>query len=387
MKKYCFRIAIVGIMCTQYTAYAQANPPTSIITGQDTTRRIITTALPFLTITPDSRAAGMGDVGAATSPDANAIYWNAAKLAFIENDYGVAISYTPWLAKIVNDMSISYLAGYMKISKQEAIGVALKYFNYGDIDLRNNQNASLGNFNPREFTFDAAYSRKLSTNFGVAVVGRIISSNLTGNYSTTIGTPVKSVFSGAADISIYGNSDFLLNKKNAHWTYGVNISNIGPKVTYSDPNNREPIPTNLRLGTGITTEFDPFNKLTLTMDLNKLMVPTPPAQKSLLSGMFGSFTDAPGGFKEEIQEVVWSFGAEYAYSNLFFGRMGYFYENPIKGNRKYFTFGLGIKYKSVGFDVAYLVSRVQANPLAETLRFTLRLDLNKKAKVEKSATE
>lgn len=393
MKNSCFLyllatplVLISYVVCLTPKAYSQGS--TGIIIGQDTTQRIITTALPFLTITPDSRAAGMGDVGVATSPDANAMYWNAAKLAFIEKDYGVSLCFTPWLARIVNDMSISYLAGYMKISKQEVVGVALKYFTYGDINLRNNQNVSLGDFTPREFTFDASYSRKLSNTFSVAVLGRLLHSNLTGNFNQNIGTQVKSVLSASADVSLFGQKDFLLNKKNTLLTYGLNISNIGPKVTYSNPNNKEAIPTNFRIGAGLTTELDPYNKLTIAMDMNKLMVPTPPAgNKSLLGGMFGSFADAPDGLKEELQEIILSWGAEYAYNDLFFGRLGYFYENPRKGNRNYFTFGLGLKYKSLGFDVAYLVSHSQANPLAETLRFSLRLDFNKKSKVENSAVD
>jgi hypothetical protein len=373
---------------------------TAIIAGQDTTRRVITTAVPFLTIAPDARAGAMGDAGVASSPDAASAHWNPAKFAFIENDYGFSLSYTPWLGKIINDMSISYLGGYYKINRERAVAVSLRYFDLGNITFTNIFGTTTGQFNPREFSIDGTYSQLLTEYLSIGVSLRYIHSNLTGNAfnQNTDAQPGTSV---AADIGIFFNKNILLSGKNSNISAGLSITNIGQKMTYSDDENKEFIPTNLRLGSAFTTSLDPYNRLTIMLDLNKLMVPTPPIyavdengsiiyddegnpvikrgkdpNRSLLSGMFGSFADAPDGFSEELQEIMISTGLEYWYRDLFSARAGYFYENQNKGNRKYFTMGLGFRYRIFGVDFAYLVPQESNHPLAETLRFTVLFNFN-----------
>ncbi|UII28581.1 type IX secretion system outer membrane channel protein PorV [Fulvivirga maritima] len=367
--------------------YAQVTDP-SDLTGADSDRRVITTAVPFLTITPDARAGGMGDVGSATSADANSVYWNPAKLVYIENDIGFSVSYTPWLGKIINDMSISYLSGYYKLSNEQAVALSMKYFDLGEIYFTNETGGDEGNFNPREFAIDAAYSRKLTQNLSIGVAGRFIHSNLTGSYTSGSASaqPGSSV---AADLSMYYNKDLLLSGSNSNLALAAVISNIGSKLTYSDEDNRDFIPTNLRLGTAFTTNFNPYNSLTFALDFNKLLVPSPQADssasdKTLLSGIFGSFSDAEDGFSEEMQEVTVSAGVEYWYNKTFAARVGYFYESENKGNRKYLTLGLGFRYQVFGIDFAYLVPSEQEHPLAETLRFTLLFNFDKGTKDQES---
>ncbi|MBL3657095.1 type IX secretion system outer membrane channel protein PorV [Fulvivirga sediminis] len=369
------------------TLYAQITDP-SDLTGADDDRRVINTAVPFLTITPDARAGGMGDVGAATSADANSVYWNPAKLVYIENDIGFSLSYTPWLGKIINDMSISYLSGYYKLSEEQAISLSMKYFNLGEIYFTSETGADEGNFNPREFAIDAAYSRKLTQNLSIGVAGRYIHSNLTGSYTSGSASaqPGNSV---AADLAMYYNKDLLLSGSNSNIALAAVISNIGSKLTYSDEDNKDFIPTNLRLGTAFTTNFNPYNSLTFGLDFNKLLVPSPQADssasdKTLLSGIFGSFSDAQGGFSEELKEVTISAGLEYWYNKTFAARAGYFYESKDKGNRKYLTLGLGFRYQVFGIDFAYLVPSQQEHPLAETLRFTLLFNFDQASKDQKS---
>lgn len=351
--------------------------------GLDGSNKVVSTAVPFLTISPDARAAGMGDVGAATLPDVNSQHWNAAKYPFTEKNWGVGLSYTPWLNKLINDMSISYLSFYTKLSKMEAMALSLKYFDLGDIDLRDDVGNSMGLFNPREFAFDGSYSRKLSNNLSMAITGRFIWSNLIGAVGSNSGQS-KAGVSGAVDFSVYGQEDIMFSGKNAKWSYGLAITNIGRKLTYSSDAQKDFIPTNLRLGTALTTELDPYNKFTFAIDANKLMVPSPQTdpekqrktrELTMMQGMFTSFGDAPGGFSEEVKEIMLAFGAEYWYNDMFAGRLGYFYENKEKGNRKYLTFGLGLRYNKFGLDVAYLVPSKQNHPLAETLRFTLSLNM------------
>ncbi|MEM1405200.1 MAG: type IX secretion system outer membrane channel protein PorV [Bacteroidota bacterium] len=359
--------------------------------GQDSTRRVITTAVPFLTITPDARAGAMGDAGVATSADANSVHWNPAKLAFIDTDIGFSLSYTPWLGKIINDMSIAYLSGYYKLSKEEAIAVSMKYFDLGEIFFTDDQGGELGDFNPRELAVDATYSRKLSQNLGIGITGRYIHSNLTGSFSSG-GVEARPGQSVAADVAVYYNKDISIGGSNSNLALGANISNIGSKLTYSDDENRDFIPTNLRIGSALTTDLDPYNKLTFALDLNKLMVPSPTLdstqnEKSLLSGMFGSFTDAEDGFSEELQEITLSIGAEYWYNNTFAVRLGYFLEAEDKGNRKYLTAGVGFRYQKFGVDFAYLVPQEQEHPLAETLRFSLFFNFDKSEQEEESVVD
>jgi hypothetical protein len=331
----------------------------------------ITTAVPFLTISPDARHAALGDAGVASSPDANSAYWNVAKLVFIDKKYGGTVSYTPWLGKIVNDMSVSYLSGFYKITKEQAVALSIKYFDMGDISFRGQQNQALGDFNPREFAFDATYSRMLTNELSVGIAGRYIYSNLTGAFSGIDAKPGHAV---AADVGVYYSKP-IERSKNSKLSLGATITNIGSKISYTDSQNENFLPINLRLGGAFTTQLDPYNSLTFLLDFNKLMVPSPNAGRdtvSLLSGMFGSFTDAPGGAKEELREVMTSVGLEYWYNDTFAARLGYFNEAKDKGNRKYMTIGLGFRKNKFGIDVAYLVpTNKREHPLAETLRFTL----------------
>ncbi|MEO5600135.1 MAG: type IX secretion system outer membrane channel protein PorV [Cyclobacteriaceae bacterium] len=366
--------------------FAQTDPvePGDLV-GQ---QRAITTAVPFIGITPDARHAALGDGGVATSADANAAYWNAGKLVFIEDQYGGSFSYTPWLGKIVNDMWISSLAGFYKISREQAVAVSFKYFDLGEISFRGNNNEPLGDFNPKEASFDATYSRMLTDNFSLGLSGRYIFSNLTGAFT---GSEAQAGNSVAADIGVYYTKQ-LQGTRSSTLSLGGQISNIGAKISYTDNNNKDFLPTNLRLGGAFTTEFDPFNNITFILDFNKLMVPSPGANRdtvSLLSGMFGSFSDAPGGAKEEFQEFMTSVGIEYWYRDLFAGRLGYFNENVNKGNRKYLTLGVGFRKNNFGIDVAYVVPTNQReHPLAETLRFTLLMQIrNKTPQEEESVTD
>ncbi|MEM6522704.1 MAG: type IX secretion system outer membrane channel protein PorV [Bacteroidota bacterium] len=386
--KRLLKLVCLGILTTSTTnLFAQ-------LQGQDSTRRVITTAVPFLTITPDARAGAMGDAGVATSADANSVHWNPAKLAFIDTDIGFSLSYTPWLGKIIDDMAIVYLSGYNRIDKEQAVAVSLKYFDLGEIFFTDDQANDIGNFNPRELAIDATYSRKLSQNLGIGITGRYIHSNLTGSFSSSTGggTEARPGNSVAADIAVYYNKDISLGGRNSNLAFGANISNIGSKLTYSDENNRDFIPTNLRLGTALTTDLDPYNKITFALDLNKLMVPSPRLdstqnEKSLLEGMFGSFTDAEDGFSEELQEFTLSLGAEYWYNNTFAVRLGYFIEAEDKGDRQYLTAGVGFRYQRFGVDFAYLVPQEQEHPLAETLRFSLLFNFDKSITEEDSVTD
>jgi hypothetical protein len=349
----------------------------------------ITTAVPFVGITPDARHAALGDVGVATSADANAAYWNAAKLVFIEDKkYGGSFSYTPWLGKIVNDMWISSLTGFYKINREQAVAVSLKYFDLGEISFRGNANEPLGDFNPKEAAFDATYSRMLTDNFSLGVTGRYIFSNLTGAFT---GSDAQAGNSVAADIGVFYTKQ-LQSTRESTLSLGGQISNIGAKISYTDNNSKDFLPTNLRLGGAYTIELDPYNSITFALDFNKLMVPSPGADRdtvSLLSGMFGSFSDAPGGAKEEFQEFMTSVGIEYWYNDIFAARIGYFNENINKGNRKYLTMGIGFRKNNFGIDVAYVVPTNQReHPLAETLRFTLLMHItNTTVQEEESVTD
>lgn len=360
--------------------YAQNS---GVISGQDTSRRVITTAVPFLLIAPDPISGAMGDVGAATRPDANATYWNPAKLAFINKSGGVALSFTPWLSKYVDDMSISYLTGFKKLGDDQAFGLSMTYFDLGDIELTDGSGGSLGSFNPREFAISASYSRKLAENLSLGINGKFIHSNLSGNITTSPVTDPKPGTSIAADIGLYHNFQMTVLKKQSLLSYGVVLSNIGSKITYNSADEEDFIPTNLKVGGALTSFIDPYNKVTLALDINKLMVPTPQSDgserdKSLIEGMFTSFADAPGGFTEELQELMFSFGAEYEYKETFALRAGYFYEHQNKGNRKFFNFGAGFNIKQFEINFSYLIPQFQDHPLAETLRFGIILDLSPK---------
>jgi hypothetical protein len=373
-------VLLVAFLPLSAAVYGQGQ-----IIGADTSYRVITTAVPFLLISPDARHAALGDAGVATSPDANAAYWNPAKLVFIDKQaYGGSFSYTPWLGKLVNDMWIAYLSGFYKITREQSVGASLKYFDLGDIFLRDDNNNDLGTFNPREFSLDVTYSRMLTENLSVGLTGRYIHSNLTGSF--TSGTvDARPGNSAAADIGVYYTKPIMKGARNGTLALAASISNIGAKLSYSDNNNKDFLPTNLRVGSAYTMELDPFNTITFILDANKLMVPTPPIRdsqgnivkgkdpnRSLLSGMFGSFTDAPDGFSEEMKEFIVNGGIEYWYNKTFAARMGYFLESKMKGNRKYMTLGVGFRKDKFGIDVAYLVpTNKREHPLAETIRFSL----------------
>lgn len=371
-----------------------------IISGQDPNRRVITTAVPFLNFAPDSRHSAMGDVGVATSPDANSAHWNAGKLAFIKEDLGFSLSYSPWLGKLVNDMSLNYLSGFKKIDENSAWGFDVRYFNMGDIELTDGRGNPIGEFNPRDIAIGGTYSRKLSQNLGLGISARFIHSNLSGSISSVGGAEARPGTGVGADIGLYYQKPTLIGSKEGTWSWGITMTNLGPKITYNSAEDLDYIPTNLRIGTAYKINFNELNSLTFILDANKLMVPTPPIyrtnqdgtlatdengnliiasgqdpNRALISGMFGSFSDAPGGFQEEMSEFTISFGMEYLYTQKFALRTGYFYEDKTKGGRRYFTMGLGFNMKRLGLDFSYLVPQVQNHPLAETLRFSLRYSI------------
>ncbi|MFC3417651.1 type IX secretion system outer membrane channel protein PorV [Algoriphagus hitonicola] len=386
-------ILIAIFALASYSTIAQNSV---IISGQDPERRVITTAVPFLNFAPDSRHSGMGDVGVATSPDANSAHLNAGKLAFVKDDAGFSLSYSPWLGKLVNDMSLSYLTGFIKIDENSAFGFDLRYFNMGDIQLTDGRGNPLGEFNPRDIAIGGTYSRKLSSNLGLGISARFIHSNLSGSISSVGGSEGRPGISVGTDVGLYYSKPILAGSKEGTFSWGVSLTNIGPKITYNSADDLDFIPTNFRIGTAYGVELNELNSITFALDFNKLLVPTPPVYRTndngslytdengnlevlrgkdpnrpLISGMFGSFADAPDGFSEELQEVMVSFGVEYSYNEKFALRTGYFYENPSKGGRRYFTMGAGFDMKRLGFDFSYLVPQTQNHPLAETLRFSL----------------
>ena len=381
----CFRYVLASLVLLTLTHTAFAQIDIGELDGRDV---VITTGVPFLAISPDARSAGMGDVGVATSPDANSVYWNPAKLAFLEPDFGVSGSYTPWLSNVVNDMSISYLSGYKKIADGQTLALAMRYFDLGSIQLTNDRGDLLKLISPQEFAIGGTYAMKLSEKFSAGLTARFIHSNLLTGTTYANGSPGKPGISASADVAVYYTTPVVLGAREGNWSFGADISNIGPKITYQNESSADFLPTNLRLGTAFTTNLDPFNKLTFAVDINKLMVPTPTYDsatrqvntynnKSLLSGMFGSFSDAPGGISEELREFMIATGIEYWYNDLFAVRAGYFHENRAKGARQYFTAGLGLRYQVFGVDFAYLLPRGTNHPLQETLRITLHFTMDK----------
>ena len=350
----------------------------------------IQTVVPFLTIAPDSRAGAMGDVGGATSPDVYSQHWNPAKYAFIDGNAGVGISYSPWLRNLVPDINIAYLTGYYRIDDKQVTSASLLYSSLGDVHFTDDFGNLERTFKPNELAFDLGYSRIFAEHFSGGIAFRFIYSNLTGG-SYSGGDATKAGTSFAADISGYYNNNVSMFGKDGEVGLGVNFSNIGSKMSYSDDQASDFIPMNLRLGGSGTVELDEFNKLTLAVDFNKLLVPTPPKYSSsnpdsIIAGkdpnvsvpvaIFQSFYDAPGGFSEELREWTASIGLEYWYSNQFALRAGYFHENESKGNRKYFTAGAGFKLRGFTIDFSYLMPTVSNHPLARTLRFSLAFDIN-----------
>ncbi|MDD2200277.1 MAG: type IX secretion system outer membrane channel protein PorV [Bacteroidales bacterium] len=397
-----------------YQSFAQSENPNEIFKDDPIGRsapNTITTAVPFLMIAPDSRAGGMGDAGAATSPDVNSMHWNPSKYMFCENEMGVAISYTPWLRQLVPDMNIGHIVGYYKLDAENTLAASLTYFSLGSITFTDIVGSTIRDFTPNEFSIDFAYSRLLGKKFSGAVAVRYIHSNLTGGISNS-GAESHPGNSVAADVAFFYKSDNIkLAGMNSNLMWGLNISNIGNKMSYTSNDLRYFLPTNFRMGIAYSLELDEYNKLMLTVDMNKLLVPTPPVYRkdtagwvyddngnyvidygkdpniSVPAALFSSWTDAPGTnspfaqdgspsvFREEFAEIQWSIGLEYWYSNVFALRAGYFNEHQYKGNRKYFSMGAGLKLNVFGLDFAYLIPTSQQHPLQNTLRFTLTFDI------------
>lgn len=347
---------------------------------------VVTTAVPFLRISPDARSGGMGDLSLATSPDASSSYFNLGKVPFNESQAGINLTYTPWLKKLVNDVYLASAAAYYKMDDMQAISGSLRYFSLGNIQFTDNFGNNISQANPREFGLDVGYSRKLSDQDGIGVGVKYIYSNLAGGQSIS-GTNYKAGTAVAADLGYYFNNQ---NEEGQGWAFGLALTNLGSKIAYTDnADERDFIPANLGLGTTFTRVIDESNKISFGLDVNKLLVPTPPAmgdsiglvnyrQKGVIGSWFSSLGDAPGGFSEELKEFQFSLGAEYWYNNQFALRGGYFYEDKTKGNRRYFTAGVGLKYNVMGLNFSYLVptgSGINQNPLSNTLRFSLVFDL------------
>ncbi len=374
--KYCYPLFIILIFTT--AALAQSGSST-----------VITTPVDFLNISPDARSSGMGDAGAALSPDVNSQYWNASKLVFLDQPTNFSLSYSPWLRNIVSDVSLANLNFAHKLDDRNTIGASLRYFNLGTLYLYDENQVSLGTSKPNEYSFDVSLSRKFGENFSMGVTARYIHSNIIQGIFN--GQQTNTANAVAADVSLYSRH---ISTDNI-FAYGVNISNIGPKVSYTGNKQQYFLPANLRVGAANTWLLEDESKITLSLDLNKLLVPTPPIRdvngniisgtddnRSVVSGIFGSFSDAPGGFSEEMQEISYATGAEVWYRNELAIRAGYFYENPNKGNRQFVSFGAGVLVNNINIDLSYLVSIAEYSPLSNTLRFTVgyKLDSTKQKK-------
>ncbi len=378
MKAYIKHIMMLMLAAIALPAMAQKdkffNPVTTSVTSQS--------------IAPDARSAGMGDVGAATDPDVVSQYWNPAKYPFTISRAGVAINYTPWLRQLVSDIDLAYVAGYYRIGDYSAVSASLRYFSLGEVQMLDDENLTI---NPYEMSFDVAYSLMLSEHFSLGAAVRWIYSDLT--YDFTSDTAPGSAF--AADLSCYYQNYLNIGERECQLGLGLNISNIGSKISFGGDNNSEFIPTNMRLGASLMVPIDEYNRFTIAADANKLLVPTYPKQNegesteayqervqkdyydvSSISGIFKSFGDAPGGFKEELQEIQWSVGAEYIYHDKFALRAGYHHESENKGNRKYFTVGAGFKMSVFSLDAGYVIATAKSNPLDQTLRFSLSFDMD-----------
>jgi hypothetical protein len=404
-----------------------AQPTSSGASNEDLQLNTITTAMPFLSITPDSRAGAMGDAGTALSANSHSIFWNTAMLNFSKEDAEISVSYTPWLRQLTNDMSLSYVSGYKRIGTRHAVTGALRFFSLGEITFTDNSGSKIRDDKPSEFEVAGGYAFKLADKFSIGINGKFAYSNLTGGLVTPGGTS-KAGVAGASDISfIYYNEEAELGGKSGVLSLGATINNIGNKIAYSEvsTDQRDFLPMNLKLGSAYTMKFDKFNSLTLALDFQKLLVPTPPLRDAVtgeiisgknnnigvISGMLQSFGDAPGQLavddqgdyiqdasgkyeikkgsklKEELREINIATGLEYWYNNMFAIRGGFFYEHYTKGSRQYFNAGIGLKYKIIGIDISYLAALRQGNPLANTVRFTLRFQIGNTAKSNESAPE
>jgi hypothetical protein len=394
-------VALLAISLVAAKSNAQTNAG-GAGTGPDYTT--ITTAVPFMRISPDARSGGMGDVGIALSPDANAQYWNLSKLAMAEKEAGVSITYTPWLKDLVPDIFLAYISGYAKFGdgddKNQAVSFGLRYFNLGSINYTNVDALPIGTGNPREFAFDIGYSRKLSENLAIGVAGKIIHSNIINGAANQNGSTYKPGTSAAVDLGMFYTKQLKANAETGQASSinaGLSLTNLGNKMSYGN-GRKDFLPTNLGIGVAYNYNIDEFNKITFAIDANKLLAPSPHwvyvdsteeysfidvdkiNSKSVVSGILGSFSDASGGGSEELKEVMMSFGAEYAYQNQFFARAGYFYESKMKGDRRFLSLGVGVKYSMFGLNLAYVVpsgSAISRNPLSNTLRFSLVFDVDK----------
>ncbi|MDB5206885.1 MAG: porV [Flavisolibacter sp.] len=382
MRSTAFRLTAATLLLASSVSFVKAQQAAPI--------NVVTTAVPFLRISPDARAGGMGDLGLATSADASSSYFNLGKVPFNESNAGINVTYTPWLKKLVNDVYLASLAGYYKLDENAAISGSLRYFSLGQIQFTDQFGNLTGSGQPREFGIDVGYSRKLTPKTGVGVGLKYIYSNLAAGASSQAGT-YKAGSTVAGDIGLYHNGQ---NTAGQGWSFGAALTNLGGKVSYTDnADAKDFIPANFGIGATYTSVFDESNRITFGIDLNKLLVPTPPSlsdsaglvayrNKSVVGSWASSFGDAPGGFSEEVKEFQVSAGAEYWYNNQFALRGGYFFEDKTKGNRRYFTTGVGIKYNVFGLNFSYLIptgSGINQNPLANTLRFSMVFDLGSNA--------
>jgi hypothetical protein len=371
-------IVSFGSLLLSLPALSQTNTNGSNLTA-------IPTAVPFLNITPDSRSGAMGDAGVATTPDVNANFWNPAKLAFLETNDDVSISYSPWLRQLVPDISLSYLSYAHKLDDRNSVGLSMRYFNYGTIQFRDNNQTDLGTYSPNEFSLNGAFAKKFGNDLSLGLTISYIHSNLSNAFfSSGTGQAAQAGNAIAAGVSLFYSKQTQEFGTDGIFSIGSNISNIGQKISYSKTGTKYFLPANWKLGFANMINLDDYNQVTFALDFNKLLVPTPPIRDSngniikgkddnvsVPSGIFGSFGDAPGGFSEELQEITISPGIEYWYNQLFAVRAGYFYENPNKGGSHYLTLGIGFKYDAFTFDFSYLAASQQNSPLANTLRFTL----------------
>ena len=384
MKTVIFKLIALVMLITGYSS----------VNAQTNSINVVTTAVPFLRISPDARSGGMGDVGVATIPDANSIFWNLAKIPFAPSKSAIALTYTPWLKGLdLNDVYLVSAAGYYQLDELQAISGSVRYFSLGNIQFTDNLGNDLQTYRPREFSVDAGYSRKLSESLGLGIALRYINSNLASGQSAS-GSTYKTGTAVAGDISLFNDGSAGGTSSGLNW--GIAISNLGSKISYTnDASERDFIPANLGLGVAYVDVVNETSKVTFALDVNKLLVPTPPAlgdsaglvayhDKGVVSSWFSSFGDAPGGFSEELKEFQISVGAEYTYNDQFSLRTGYFYENPLKGDRQYFTVGAGLNYNVFGLNFSYLIptgNGVNRNPLSNTLRFSILFNLDKSAAV------
>ena len=385
MKKVILKLtALITLIGVTYAAGAQSANPINVVT----------TAVPFLRISPDARSGGMGDVGVATIPDASSVFWNQAKIPFAKSKSEIGLNYTPWLKGLdLNDVYLVSAAGYGKIDDQQAISGSVRYFSLGNIQFTDNSGNDLQTYRPREFAIDAGYSRKLSEKAGLGIALRYINSNLASGQSSS-GSTYKTGTSEADDLSFFNDCSEGGTVSGLNW--GIAITNLGTKISYTnDASEKDFIPANLGLGVAYVSVLDESSKVTFGLDINKLLVPTPPAlgdslglvnyhNKGVVGSWFSSFGDAPGGFSEELKEFQISVGAEYTYNDQFSFRAGYFYENPTKGDRQYFTVGAGLNYNLFGLNFSYLIpsgTGVNRNPLANTIRFGIIFNLDKSTAV------